>query len=269
MKVFVSVDMEGISGVVSPDQTLSDHKDYERFRKLMTADANAAIEGALAGGAESVLVNDSHGPMTNILIEELNPAAELISGSPKPLSMMQGLDNSADVAFLVGYHSRAGTGGSVISHTYSGIVTSLSLNGQVVGETGLNAALAGGYGVPVVLVTGDAAVTREAAALLGNIETVAVKEGVGWRSARCLAPEVARHRIREAAERAVKSSVPPFVLDTPVTLRVAFARPIQADMAALVPHVERLDGVTLQYVAKDVAAAHFAFRAMVALGNAA
>ena len=120
MNVLISVDMEGISGVVTGDHTSSKHKEYGRFRKLMTAEANAAIEGALAGGATRVVVNDSHGGMTNILIEELNPAAELISGSPKPFGMMQGIGPDVDVVFFVGYHGASGTGAAVLEHTWSG-----------------------------------------------------------------------------------------------------------------------------------------------------
>ena len=159
MNVLISVDMEGISGVVTGDHTSSKHKEYERFRKLMTAEANAAIKGALAGGATRVVVNDSHGGGANILIEELNPAAELISGSPKPFGMMQGIGPDVGVVFFVGYHGASGTGAAVLEHTWSGRVVEARLNGQMVGETGLNAALAGAYGAPVVLVTGDTALS--------------------------------------------------------------------------------------------------------------
>jgi D-amino peptidase len=210
MNVLISVDMEGISGVVAEEHTSSNHKEYERFRKLMTAEANAAVEGALAGGASRVVVNDSHGGMANILIEELNPAAELISGSPKPFAMMQGIGPDVDVAFFVGYHGASGAGAAILSHTWTYRIVEARLNGQMVGETGLNAALAGAYGVPVVLVAGDTAVTEEARALLGKIETVAVKEGVTRTAARCLHPEVAREKIRQAAERALKLGVAPF-----------------------------------------------------------
>jgi D-amino peptidase len=123
MNVLISVDMEGISGVVTSDHTTSSHKEYERFRKLMTAETNAAIEGALAGGADQIVVNDSHSRMANILIEELNPAAELISGSPKPFGMMQGIGPEVDVVFLVGYHAASGTDAAVLEHTWSNCVS--------------------------------------------------------------------------------------------------------------------------------------------------
>jgi len=178
MRILISVDMEGISGVVLSDHTRSSHKEYERFRRLMTAEANAAIEGALAGGATEVIVNDSHARMANILIEDLNPAVQLISGSPKPYGMMQGIGPGTAGVFLVGYHSASGSASAVLEHTMSGRLVDLQLNGRSVGEMGFNAALAGSYSVPVLLVTGDDAMVREARALLGDIETVAVKEGI-------------------------------------------------------------------------------------------
>ena len=266
MNVLISVDMEGISGVVSSDHVTSSHKEYDRFRKLMTAEANAAIEGALAGGAIQVVVNDSHGGMANLLIEELNPAAELISGSPKLFGMMQGISPDVEAVFLVGYHAAAGTGAAVLAHTWnSRTVAEVRLSGRMVGETGLNAALAGAYGAPVVLVTGDRAVTEEARALLGDIETVAVKDGVTRSAARCLHPQVAQERIRQAAERALKLTVPPFVLPTPITLSVAFQSALQADMAALLPGSQRVDGRTVEWTGQDMAVVYQAFRAMTAL----
>ena len=268
MNVLISVDMEGISGVVTSDHTSSSHKEYERFRKLMTAEANAAIEGALAGGAGQIVVNDSHGQMANILIEELNPVAELISGSPKPFGMMQGIGPEVDAVFFVGYHAASGTGAAVLEHTWSGHAVELRLNGQGVGETGLNAALAGAYDAPVILVTGDRAVTEEAHALLGEIETVAVKDGVTRSAARCLHPEVAHERIRQAAERALNLAVPPFVVPSPITLRVVFQRASHADMAALVPGSQRVDGRTVEWTGEDMSTVYKVFRAMAALSKA-
>ena len=269
MNVLISVDMEGISGVVTGGHTSSNHKEYERFRKLMTAEANAAVEGALAGGATEVVVNDSHAGMANILIEELNPAAELISGNPKPFGMMQGIGPDVDALFFVGYHGASGTGASVLEHTCSGHLVEARLNGQSVGETGLNAALAGAYGVPVVLVTGDTAVTEEARALLGEIETVAVKEGVTRTAARCLHPEVAQEKIRQAAERALKLGVSPFALSPPITVRVAFQRAAHADMAALIPGSVRVDGRTVEWTGGDMPTVYKTFRAMTSLASVA
>lgn len=151
--------MEGVAGVVDREQTLRDGKEHERARKLMTQEVNAAIEGALEAGAKQVLVNDSHGTMRNIILEELNENAELITGSPKPLSMMQGIDKTFNAVLFVGYHAMRGTYKGVLEHTYHGnIVSDVFFNSKRYGETGMNAAVAGYFKVPIVLVTGDQAV---------------------------------------------------------------------------------------------------------------
>lgn len=269
MKVLISVDIEGVAGVVSgAEHTSREDKDYERFRRLMTQEANAAIDGALAGGATEVLVNDSHGPMTNLIIEDLDPRAELITGRPKHFSMMQGMEAGVNRVMFVGYHAAAGTTEGVLAHTISGrVVYNSFLNGRRLGETGLNAALAGAFGAPVVLVCGDKAVTVEAKALLGGIETVAVKAGVGWSAARSLHPEVARKRIREAAQRSMSVSVPPFVLPTPVVVRLEFMNPVQADLASMMPGTKRVEGRAVEYTASNVIDAYMGNRAMIALAS--
>lgn len=162
MRVYISVDMEGITGVVSPTQVRPGEREYERFRRIMTQEANAAIRGALAGGATQVVVNDSHGPMTNLLIEDLHSDARLVSGSPKPHGMMQGIGPGFDAAFFIGYHSRHGTAASVLDHTWSSAsIVDAEINGRSVCEGDLNAGLAGGDGVPVALVTGDETYCRQ------------------------------------------------------------------------------------------------------------
>ncbi len=266
MNILISADMEGISGVVNWDHVSAKHKEYDRFRELMTAEVNAAIEGALSGGADQVLVNDSHGGMTNLLIEELNPDADLISGSPKPLGMMQGMGEDVQAVFLIGYHAAEGTGAAVLSHTWSSrTVHELRLNGQVVGEMGLSAALAGSFGAPVVLVTGDRAATEEARRLLGEVETVAVKEGIVRTAARCLHPDKVHARIRQAAERAVQAETPPFVLPPPITVSVRFQNALHADMAELIPASRRVDGRTVEWTGDDMPTVYRVFRAMTAL----
>jgi len=269
LRVLISVDMEGIAGVVSTNHTNSTHKEYERFRRLMTEEANAAVEGALAGGAEVVTVTDAHGPQTNILIEELNPAAELISGSPKALVMMEGITHDTDAVFFIGYHASAGTGLAVLSHTSSSsVILETSLNGQVLGEMGFNAAIAGAFGAHVVLVTGDRAVTERAHALLGKIETVAVKQGLGWCAAKCINPKVARKSIREAAERSLQRQVKPFIIEPPITVRISFFLPVHADLAAAVPGSVRPDGRTVEWTGQDIPTVYSAYRAMVGLASA-
>jgi D-amino peptidase len=268
MKVYISCDMEGISGVVAGKQTQMDGEEYKRAQKLMTNEVNAAIEGALAGGASEVLVNDSHGSMRNILIEELNPSAQLISGSPKPLSMMQGIDGGFDAAFFIGYHAQAGTAYSVLDHTYSGAtVYQVSLNGQPVGETGLNAALAGHFGVPVVLVTGDKLLVEEAKTLLGTVEGVAVKESYGRYAAKCLVPKEACELIREAAQRALSKGGTPFVVESPTTLTVDFNSSAHLDMAELIPGANRVSGRRIEFIHDDLLTIYKVWRAMLKLAR--
>jgi len=267
VKLFISADMEGVAGIVHPDQTDNKHKEYDRSRKLMTDEVNAAIAGALAGGATDVLVNDSHGGMSNILLEHLHERAHLISGSPKPLSMMQGVDEGADVAFFLGYHAQAGTQQGLLEHTYSsGSVWQVSLNGRPLGETGLNAALAGHYGVPVALVTGDLAVCKEARELLGeNVEAVAVKRSYGRTAARNLPAAQAQRAIREAAQRAMSAAVHPFIVRPPVTVTVDFVKTTHADVAELLPGSRRPNARRVEFTAPDMLAAYQALLVMVRL----
>src|SRR5439155_494039 len=191
----ISVDMEGIAGVVHESQTdpttPAFAAEYGRFRRLMTAEANAAVEGALAAGATRVLVNDSHWHMRNLLAEELHQAAELVSGDPKPRSMVQGIDAGFDAALFIGYHARAGTRNAILDHTYADRIHEVRLNGKPVGELGLNAGLAGVHGVPVALVSGDSALAAEAKDLLGaGVATVIVKQAVSRHAAKSVAPAV-------------------------------------------------------------------------------
>jgi D-amino peptidase len=268
MKVFISADMEGISGVVDATQTRMEEKEYERARKLMTGEVNAAIEGALAAGATEILVNDSHGSMRNILIEELNPLAELITGSPKPLSMMQGIGPGYDACFFIGYHAQAGASPSILDHTYYGrVVYQATINGHVLGETGVNAALAGYFGVPVALVTGDRVLCQEARAIMGDIETVIVKEAYGRLAAKCLPPERARALIREASQRALSRNCAPFVIAPPYTLVLEVLNTALADMAELLPGARRTGPRRLEYVADDYLTLYKAFRTMIVLAG--
>jgi len=270
MKVFISVDLEGISGIVQGEQTRPEGRDYERSRKLMTGEANAAISGAFEAGASEVVVNDSHGPMRNLIPEELHENAKLITGSLKALSMMQGIERGFDAVFLVGYHARRGTLHAILDHTYSGAtVSSFVVNGQEYGETGMNAAIAGYYDVPVVLVTGDSSVTSEAKSLLGNVETVTVKEAVSRRAAKCLHPNKAREAIRQGAILALRrrSEIRPFKLKPPFELRVELMDAGMADAAELVPNVKRIAPRVVAYTSDDFVTVSKAFRSIVTLAS--
>jgi D-amino peptidase len=267
MKVLISVDMEGITGVVSQSHTDPTHAEYQRFRKLMTADANAAIEGAAAGGATDIVVNDSHANMDNILIEELNPAARLISGSPKTFSMMEGVSADVDAVFFVGYHARAGSAPAIHDHTWTGSIFNATLNGKPMGEIMLNAALAGHFGVPVALVTGDQLATAEARELLGNIETVTVKIAVGRNAANCLPPAKTAPIIKQAAQKALERKHTPLVVPAPITLGVEFWRSVQAERAELVPGAKRTGPRSIEWVGQDMAAVYRTWRAITTLAG--
>lgn len=272
MRVYISVDMEGVAGVVHEDQTDPIEPrhagEYNRFRQLMTNEANAAIAGAVDAGATAVLVNDSHWLMRNLIAEELNPTAELLSGGPKRLSMVEGIDGGFDAAMFIGYHARAGTRNATIDHTYTDRVYEARLNGQPVGELALNAAVAGVYGVPVVLVSGDQALAAEARALLGDgIEAVVVKEALGRFAARSLAPSVACERIRAGAASSLRRKHAPFRLSAPIRLEIDFALTQMADMAELVPGSTRTAGRTVVYGGDDYREVFRAWRAMYNLAG--
>jgi D-amino peptidase len=272
MRVYISVDMEGVAGVAHEAQTdpidPRHAGDYNRFRRLMTNEANAAIAGALEAGAKAVLVNDSHWLMRNLLAEELNPAAELLSGGPKRLSMVEGIDGGFDAAMFIGYHARAGTRNATIDHTYTSRVFEARLNGQPVGELALNAAMAGVHGVAVALVSGDQALAAEARTLLGGgIETVVVKEAVGRFAARSVAPTVACERIRSGAAAALRRKHLAFTLKAPIRLEVDFVVSQMADMAELVPGSSRTGGRTVSYAGEDYREVFRAWRAMYNLAS--
>jgi len=268
MKVLISVDMEGITGVVSQSHTDYTTAEYQRFRRLMTGDANAAIEGALAGGATDIVVNDSHGNMDNILIEELNPAARLISGSPKPFSMMEGIGSDVDAVFFVGYHARAGSAPAVHDHTWSSMqIYAATLNGQPMGEIRLNAALAGHFSVPVVLVTGDQLATAEAREVLGDVETVTVKIARGRCAADCLPPAKSAPIIRQAAQKALERKRAPFVVQPPITLGIEFVRSIQAERAELMPGAKRTGARSVEWAGEDMVSVYRTWRAFVYLAG--
>lgn len=255
MKVYISADMEGVACVTHRDHTKLEGTEYEMARKWMTAEANAAIEGALEAGATEMVISDSHGHMRNLLPDELHEDALLVRGSPRPLTMMEGLDETFDAAFFVGYHSKAGTAKGVLSHTYiSSSVYALRLNGITVGEPGFNAAIAGHFGVPVALVCGDDTVDTEVGALMPWAERVITKWAISPLSARNLTPKASQKRIREGAKRALDrlSEMKPLVLETPIRFEVDFMQPIYADPAADIPGVERVDGRTLIYTGADM-----------------
>ncbi len=246
MKVFITVDYEGVSGHV---QWGSGEE-----REAITAEVNAAIAGAIEGGADEVLTGEAHANMRNIIPEKLDPRASFLSGRPKPLNHVGGIDSTFSAVMLIGYHAKAGTLRGIMAHTYTGSIFSLKFNGIEVGEIGTDSAIAGHFGVPVVLVTGDKAACAEARSLLGDdIETVVVKEGVSRSAGRCIHPAEARRLIKEGAKRAMGKVglVKPFVIKPPVRAEVVFIDPSYADNLEHLPFIERLDGRTISFTAGD------------------
>jgi D-amino peptidase len=248
-KVFISVDMEGITGVANWEDVSRSGKDYDLFRKIMTQEANAAIEGALAAGASEVVVRDSHGSARNLLPDLLHKEARLIrdwSGGPK--SMMEGIDETFDAAMFVGYHAKAGTPDALLEHTSSGTVTDISINGVSLPEAGYNALIAGTYGVPVVFVAGDAALCGQVKQLFGEVETVAVKEGIGG-AALNLHPEVSQERIRAGVEHALRrlDQYEPYRLDPPYTLVLKLKDEVTVNKGSYFPGAKRTGEWELTY----------------------
>jgi len=271
MKILIAADMEGITGVTNWDQVDPGHADYPRFRRLMTGDVNAAIHGACDSGANEILVTDGHALGTNILLEELDPRAHLICGDFSPLAMIQGVDQGVDGVIFVGYHARAGSQNAILDHTWSSRrVANLWLNDILIGEYGLNAAVAGHFNVPVLMLTGDQTACAQASELLGNIETTVVKTALSRMAAECLPPQVTEELIQNSARKAMKrlkagDTPKPFIVASPVHVTIDFNSSDQADQAALFPDSKRQDGRRVAFTVDDMLAAYLAFQAAVAL----
>lgn len=271
LKVYISVDMEGIAGVVNSYQTSASGMDYNLARKWMTDEVNAAINGARMAGATEIVVNDSHGSMRNVIISLLDSRASLITGSPKPLSMMQGIDETYDAVFFIGYHARAGSTDGVLDHTYSSSsVFSIKVNGMELGESEQNALIAGCYDVPVVLVTGDQTVCGQVKKSLGEeVETAVVKEGIGRYAAKSLTPTKACELIREKAKIALenRNKVKSLKMEPPYRFELTYLRSYMADAGAIIPQVERTGPRTVMFEIDDYIEGYKLFRALISLAR--
>ena len=270
-KIFISVDMEGIWGVVAGDQVSSSSPEYGPARRWMAEDVNAVVAGLFEGGAGEVVVNDSHGSMRNIVADTINPRASLITGSPKPLSMMQGIDETFDAVIFVGYHARAGTQAAILDHTISSAtVRAIRVNGQEMPELGLNAAIAGYYKVPVIMLTGDTETCRQARALLGDgLVTAPVKEAIGRVAARLFPAEETRQRMKAAAREAVGKikTFTPFRPASPYNVEVEFHNSGQAELPSLLPGVKRTGARAVAISSPDFIEAFKLARAIIALAG--
>ena len=247
MKVYLSIDMEGVGGIATMDQIVRGGHGYPRAQQLMTAEANAAIAGAFDAGAESVLVNDSHGTMDNLIHSELDPRARLIFGSPKLQCMAEGISADHDLALFVGYHAPSGSRG-VMAHTYSGYFTEVRLNGEPVGEAEINALVAGALEVPVGLVSGDDVTCDLAERGFPGVTTVQTKVAHGFNAADSLAPSASCHAVREGAARAVRRAHEIRPTAVPDRLHLAIDMPTiaSAELAEAIPGARRTGARTVE-----------------------
>lgn len=267
--VHVSIDMEGIAGIAARSQVMRGSDDYPAGRELMTREANAAVEGAFAGGATRVMVSDSHGDMANLLPALMDPRAELIFGSPKlPWGMMQGISAEVDVCAFIGYHTPAGTPNGHLEHTYSSATfTEVEVNGETWSEARLNAAIAGLFDVPVGLVAGDDLTCAHAEALLPGVRTVAVKTAIGRTAVASLHPERACDAIRSAMAEVVAGADAFEVYRPagPYTLEASMLTSVMAEACLSVPGAERVSARTVRYECPDVATVKQVISCWVAL----
>ncbi len=272
MNLFISCDIEGVAGVVDREQCQSAGKLYNEARALMAGELNAAIEGALEAGAKRIVVNDSHGAMCNLSPEAVHPAAELILGSVKTMSMTEGLDKSFNAAAFIGYHARAGTRQGVLAHTYFGVaIREVRLNGKPMGEAGINGAAAGAYGVPLVFLSGDQTVAREIRGLIPGIAAVTVKRGLGRRSSQNLHPEKARERIRAGMASALSAGKrpKPFLPRKPHRLEVDVFAEEMADYCMRIPCVTRRGANTVAFRSDDYLETYRALLTIITMAGAA
>ncbi|UCE22601.1 MAG: M55 family metallopeptidase [Candidatus Aminicenantes bacterium] len=252
LKVFISVDMEGVSGVIHWEDVSWNGKDYSLFRRLMTEEANAAVKGALEAGATEILVRDSHGSARNILPDQLHPEAILLRDwSGGPLSMMEGIDETFDAVIFIGYHAREGTPDSVLKHTMTGTID-VFLNGNNMPEAGINGAIAGYFDVPVVMVAGDLGLVKQAQELFPGAQCVAVKEGIG-KAAKMLHPTKAQEMIKKKTKEALTNlkKVKPLKLKTPITMEIRYKSENDAARGSWFPGAKRTGERTVAYTHND------------------
>lgn len=270
MKIFISADIEGISGVVHGEHTARDGREHDYARKLMTEEVNACILGALDAGAKEVIVNDSHGTMRNLFHENLHPKADLISGSPKKLAMMEGISDDFDAAICIGYHTMMGSDG-ILNHTFNGrVVKSIEINGRAFGEFGLNALVAGYFNVPTILVSGCNLVAQEAAACIPTIHTVEVKETINRTTALNKHPVTARELIKRGTKQAIdnRRGILPFKTQPPYFVKMSFLNTGLADAVEILPMVKREGPLAISFVMEDFLDCYRMIRSTIMMASA-
>jgi len=255
LKVYISADMEGVGGVVTPYQVDRKQDEWGRFRKFMTQEVLAAIEGAREAGANQFVVSDSHGSMENLLIEDLPEGTRLVRARPRPLGMMEGLDASFGAVVFIGYHAAADTESAVMAHTYRGAmgIRDLRVNGVSVPEGGWNAAIAGHFGVPIAAISGDQAVCRQVSDLVGPIETAVVKQAGGIYTATVMPPVESQRLIREKVKAGIARlpSLKPYAVKTPVNVEIEMGTTADAEIWSWMPGFVRARNA-VRYTAKDM-----------------
>ncbi|MEA1882736.1 MAG: M55 family metallopeptidase [Candidatus Marinimicrobia bacterium] len=262
-KIFISADLEGVVGAVTGEQLGPSGFEYNRFREFMTAEVNAAIKAARSAGASEILVADSHGNGQNLLIEKLPKDVQVIRSWPRPLGMMEGIDGSFDGVIFTGYHASTDNTEGVRAHTFSSSrLTSVKVNGQVMSEGSWNGAIAGHFGVPVIVVAGDDAAVKEVKSLIGNAEGAIVKESISFHSAKTLHPEAAYDLIAEKTAYAVKNikKYKPYKIRGPVTVSVSFKHYQPSQVLAYLDMFERTDSHTIEFKAKNMVEASYIMR---------
>jgi len=268
--VFISVDLEGISGVFAEEQITVGTVAHQTACGYMRDDVDAVIEGCLAAGATEIVVADGHGRNANLRFEGLPDSVTLVSGSPIPLSMMDGVSSDCAAAMLIGYHARAGTQAAVLDHTYTYDVSRVRVGDREIGEIGLNAAVAGSFGVPVVLVSGDDKAASEVSSLIPQATCAVVKHGMLRTAARLLSPGAARGRLRESAQRALSAPSRPQPLDLgDDPLRVTFVSTGTCDRACRCPGVNRISAREVEIDGADYLEEFHIFLACLALAEGA
>jgi D-amino peptidase len=258
-RIFISVDMEGIGGVVSGEQLSAQGFEYARFRELMTEEANAAIAAARVAGAGEIVVADSHGSMQNLLVEKLPADVQIVRGSPRPLGMMHGIDASFAGVIFIGYHAATTNAAGVRAHSFSSAtLADLRLNGASVTEGAWNAALAGHFGVPVLAVSGDEAAVREVASVVAGVETATVKWPIGFHAARTLTPQASRDAITAAVRRGMerRSAIAPHRVKAPVEVEIRFKNYRPSEVLSWLRGVRRTDAHAVAYTAADMVEAY-------------
>jgi D-amino peptidase len=257
LKVYISADMEGITGVASVDQLSPTSFEYNQARQWMTAEVLAAIQGAREAGATEFVVSDSHGNGESLLIDRF-PAdvpITIVRSFPRPLGMMEGIDSTFGAVIFIGYHAATTSTTGVRAHTMSSaLLTRIALNGVSQSEAGINAAIAAQYGVPVVMITGDDAIVSETKQRLGNLEGVVVKRAIGFHSAATLTPEVGQARIRQQAKTAVmrRAEMKPYTMTKPLTVEVSFKNYRPVELLGYLPNIQRIDAHTVRFVGRDM-----------------